>query len=82
MTKLSLGLSECKVNIENPLMISASGGPDSTALLLGLKMIYKNSNKLFVNHVNHQLRGNQSQEDELFVNDLCVYLNIPLLIKI
>ena len=79
--KLSLGLSECKVNIENPLMISASGGPDSTALLLGLKMIYKNSNKLFVIHVNHQLRGNQSQEDELFVNDLCVYLNIPLLIK-
>ena len=41
--KLSLGLSECKVNIENPLMISASGGPDSTALLLGLKMIYKNA---------------------------------------
>ncbi|MBM31621.1 MAG: tRNA lysidine(34) synthetase TilS [Chloroflexi bacterium] len=79
--ELSLGLSECKFDIKNPLMISASGGPDSSALLLGLKMIYRNSNKLFVIHVNHQLRGNQSYKDQLFVNDLCDHLKIPLLIK-
>ena len=54
--KISSGLLRSKFDINTPLMISASGGSDSTALLLGLKLLNEDFNNLTVIHVNHKLR--------------------------
>ncbi|MCQ2458783.1 MAG: tRNA lysidine(34) synthetase TilS [Ruminococcus sp.] len=55
-----------------------SGGADSTGLLLSL---YKLRERLSINieaiHVNHCLRGEESDRDERFCADLCERLNIP-----
>ncbi len=79
--KISSGLLKSKFDINTPLMISASGGSDSTALLLGLKLLNEDFNNLSVIHVNHKLRDIESEEDVLFLKTLCDYLKIPLLIK-
>ncbi len=56
-----------------------SGGADSVCLLIAL---YNMREKLGINveaiHVNHRLRGNESERDEQFCRDLCCKLNITL----
>ena len=79
--KISSGLLKSKFDINTPLMISASGGSDSTAMLLGLKLLNKDINNLTVIHINHKLRNIESEEDALFLKKLCDSLEIPLLIK-
>jgi tRNA(Ile)-lysidine synthase len=50
------------------LVVGVSGGPDSLALLHALKMLAPELDlKLFVAHLNHQLRGKASDADEQFV---------------
>ncbi len=56
-----------------------SGGADSTALLLALsELSEKLSFGLTVVHINHMLRGAESDRDELFCRELCKRLNVPL----
>ena len=57
------------------LLVAASGGVDSTALLLALAEL---NTDLVAAHVNHHLRGADSDADEAFVRDLCARLGIPL----
>jgi tRNA(Ile)-lysidine synthase len=55
------------------LIVAVSGGPDSVALLLGLLELQKchdSTRPLVVTHLNHQLRGRASMEDEQFVREL------------
>lgn len=62
------------------VLIGVSGGPDSVALLHGLLLLsdhYRKNWRLFVIHVNHLLRGNESQEDARFVAELCKEKGIP-----
>ena len=60
-----------------------SGGADSTALLLLLhaaNSLPKNALGigLFAVHINHSLRGDESDADQVFVVELCDRLQIPL----
>ena len=56
-----------------------SGGADSVALLYFLWSIRREWNiKLLACHVNHCLRGEESQRDESFCRQLCAGLEIPL----
>lgn len=55
---------------------AVSGGGDSTALLLGLAEI--GGIELVAAHVNHHLRGADSDEDEAFARELCARLGVPL----
>ena len=64
------------------VIVALSGGPDSVALLsvlLELKDELKIS--LEALHVNHMLRGEESERDEEFVRELCDRLKVPLTVK-
>ena len=64
------------------VLISLSGGPDSVALLLVLIELRATlSLELAAAHVNHQLRGGESDEDEQFVARLCSQTGIPLEVR-
>jgi tRNA(Ile)-lysidine synthase len=60
----------------SPLVVAVSGGTDSTALLLAL--VDLGTVDLLAAHVNHHLRGDESDGDEAFVRDLCASLGVPL----
>jgi tRNA(Ile)-lysidine synthase len=61
--------------IRGPLLVAVSGGPDSTALLLALREI---GAPMFAAHINHHLRGADSDADEQFVRGLCASHGIAL----
>lgn len=50
------------------LLVGVSGGPDSVALL---HLLCATGRRPVVAHVNHRLRGRDSDRDEQFVHDLC-----------
>lgn len=56
-----------------------SGGADSVALLFALKTLSAEYGvTVTAVHINHMLRGEESDRDESFCRDLCSRLNIPL----
>ena len=57
------------------LVVAVSGGPDSVALLRALCEL-RGAVPLTVAHLNHQLRGQESDADEAFVRDLCGRLSL------
>lgn len=61
------------------VLVAVSGGADSVALLLVLRKLGERLPlQLFAAHVNHKLRGADSDEDEQFVRRLCAGLEVPL----
>jgi tRNA(Ile)-lysidine synthase len=65
------------------LSIAISGGADSTALLLlvdAAKTLPRNALGVGLSavHINHTLRGDESDADQTFVQSLCDRLEIPL----
>lgn len=64
------------------LLVGISGGPDSVCLLHLLSSISKELNlTLFAIHINHNLRGKESELDKEYVYNFCKQLNIPLFIR-
>lgn len=61
-----------------PGAVAVSGGADSVALLRALHALPV---PVVVAHVNHQLRGADSDADEAFVRALCDSLNVPCWVK-
>lgn len=60
------------INDDDNILLALSGGPDSVFALHFLsKFLKKFKCKLAAVHINHQLRKNESDEDEVFVRDLC-----------
>ena len=60
------------------LLVCLSGGADSVSLLLCLKMLGYN---ICACHVNHQLRGDESERDQHFCEELCKKLEIELTVQ-
>ena len=59
------------------IVIGLSGGADSVCLLYALIQCFGHEiDKIIAIHINHGLRGDQADEDELFVKDLCKGLDI------
>ncbi len=64
------------------VLIGFSGGADSTALLLALWHLKSRFGlSLLAAHINYNLRGQDSLEDEKFVKEFCFQRNISLVIK-
>jgi len=64
------------------VVVALSGGPDSVALLYGLLAIQPEFDlKLYVAHLNHKLRGAESDEDERFAKKLAGRLKLKFFSK-
>ena len=57
------------------LLVCLSGGADSVSLLLCLHRL---GYQLSACHVNHQLRGEESERDQCFCEQLCERLGVPI----
>ena len=61
------------------VVVALSGGPDSTAMLVALKRLSAEHRwNITACHVNHRLRGTESDLDELFCRQLCSDLGVSL----
>lgn len=66
------------------VLVAVSGGPDSMALLRGLlaaKQQSAGAGQLFVGHVDHSLRGDESTADAEWLAQQCRRLGVPLFIE-
>lgn len=61
------------------LLLGVSGGADSVAMLRLIHDLNQelSAGPLFVCHANHRLRGNESDGDQIFVQELCERLKVP-----
>ena len=64
------------------LVVAASGGPDSSALLYGLDHLKEaHGLRLHVAHLNHDFRGKEADEDAEFVASLAEDLGLPFTVE-
>lgn len=73
-------LQEAKlVNAARPVIVGVSGGPDSVCLLHAVASLRDQFDlDLHAAHVNHLLRGEESEADAAYVARLCDNLSVPL----
>ncbi len=75
-------VSENLITPSMKLVVAVSGGADSVALLHLLHQIRTDLHlSLLAVHVNHHLRGEESEADEQFVRKLCDRLNVQMIVK-
>ena len=60
------------------ILVALSGGADSTALLLIMKEL---GYRLHALHCNFHLRGEESNRDQAFVEELCRQQQVPLSVR-
>ena len=67
---------------QQKVVVAVSGGPDSVCLLYSLYHLQTSLKMcLHIAHLNHQLRGEESDQDSLYVDELAKKLNIPATIE-
>lgn len=67
---------------KSPIILACSGGADSVALgwaLMEMKLLFPN--KIIVVHINHQLRGKESDKDAVFVKSLAKQWGWPFVVR-
>ena len=70
------------INDRDKILIGISGGPDSACLLYALNALKEELKlKLYIAHLNHSLRGRESNQDQEFVKKLSEKLKIPAFFK-
>nr|MDE6785173.1 tRNA lysidine(34) synthetase TilS [Ruminococcus sp.] len=66
------------INSGDTVVCGLSGGADSVCLLLALRRLSEDMGfSVEAAHINHCLRGEESDRDEKFCRKLCLRLNIP-----
>ena len=69
------------ISKRDSLLVGVSGGPDSVVLLyLLMELKDKYNLQLYIVHLNHMLRGNESEEDARYVKRLAKKLKLPAFI--
>jgi len=82
--KLKAELRRLGIGAEASVVVAVSGGADSVSLLdalVRLKQRGKLHARILVAHLNHQLRGEESDADEIFVERLAVRHNLECVIE-
>jgi tRNA(Ile)-lysidine synthase len=75
-------IQENLIEKNDNVLLGISGGIDSTTLLFVLLEIQKTMDlKLGLAHINHMLRGKESERDEEFVKELAGRLHLPLYVE-
>lgn len=77
--KLKTSLQRLEINERSPVIVAVSGGPDSTSLLDALIRSRERDGlpkSIVVAHLNHLLRGEESDEDEKFVRHLAAQFGL------
>ncbi|MBS1238537.1 MAG: tilS [Deltaproteobacteria bacterium] len=75
-------LQEKLIEKDDKVLLAISGGIDSTTLLFVLLEIQKNIGfDLGLAHINHMLRGKESERDEEFIKKLALRLRLQLYVK-
>ena len=70
------------VHLQGPILVAVSGGPDSLCLLDILNRLPSRIvNAIHVAHLNHKLRGAESDADAAFVADFAQRLGLPATIE-
>lgn len=76
--------SDNLITDKGPIVIGVSGGPDSVALTYALRSINQIEAlgcEFYIAHLNHKLRGAESDEDSEYVKQIAHQLDMPVLIK-
>ncbi len=72
----------CPIPSQSRLLVAVSGGPDSVCLLYVMFKLKKELDiELHAAHLNHQLRGAESDADAQYVFDLARSLGVPATIE-
>ncbi|MHC4307530.1 MAG: tRNA lysidine(34) synthetase TilS [Planctomycetota bacterium] len=69
-------------NTNDRVLLGVSGGPDSVALMsliYNTNRTYPPYSEIFIAHLNHSIRGRESDEDEQFVNTLAEKYEMTLI---
>lgn len=72
--KIRAAIAEFDMLSESRICVALSGGADSVSLLIALNELHF---EVSACHLNHALRGEASDRDELFCRDLCERLGVP-----
>jgi tRNA(Ile)-lysidine synthase len=79
LTVVAGALRRAAISRGETMLAAVSGGPDSVALLLALWTLREEFGfALIAAHLNHGLRGAESDRDEAFVRALCARLGVEL----
>ena len=78
LSRLESGLRLSGYEPGKQIVVACSGGPDSTALTLGLSQLLARDTPIGAAHFNHRARGPEPDADEHFVLEFCALLGIPL----
>ncbi len=78
LRNLEEGFKAAGITPNHSIICAVSGGPDSTALVLGAMRLPHLYGSLDVAHFNHLARGDESDSDEEFVRRLCLNNDITL----
>jgi tRNA(Ile)-lysidine synthase len=82
--KLRSALRQLGVKGDSPAVVAVSGGADSTALLDALVRWREQKSltgTITAAHLNHQLRDQESDEDEAFVRQLAARFGLPISVQ-
>jgi tRNA(Ile)-lysidine synthase len=75
-------LARAQLRADEQVLVALSGGPDSVGLFHALERSRRRLNfRLCAAHLNHALRGSESDRDERFVRELCQRHNVELVVE-
>jgi len=82
LERAGLRISKSSAESTRTILLALSGGPDSVALLhLLCELAPRFGYRLAAAHLNHRLRGAESDRDETFVRELCATLGVELMVE-
>ena len=82
LAEVKRSLARVGVRPGSSILVALSGGPDSVALLHSLATLRGSLDlRISAAHLNHALRGRESDRDESFCRDLCKQLNVELVVE-